>query len=60
MIYANSAERLTLRVDSDSSPEPYIHGTLLATRRVREVKGLVVGLDSLLFRTPVSPLLERP
>jgi len=60
VIYANTAGRLTLRVDSDSSPEPYIHGTLLATRRVREVKGLVVGLDSLLFRTPVSPLLRDP
>ena len=59
VIYANSSERLTLRVDSDSSLEPYIYGTLLAARRVRDVRGLVVGLDSLLFRTPASPLLRK-
>ena len=43
-------ERLTIRHDAGSSAEPYVGGTLLATRRVMEVQGLVRGLDQLLFQ----------
>ncbi len=42
-------ERLTIRHDAGTSPEPYVAGTLLACRRVSEVGGLVRGLDTLLF-----------
>ncbi len=43
-------ERLTIRHDAGSGAEPYIAGTLLATRRVMEITGLVRGLDTLLFQ----------
>lgn len=42
-------ERLTIRHDAGSGAQPYVAGTLLAVRRVREVKGVVRGLDRLLF-----------
>jgi 4-hydroxy-tetrahydrodipicolinate reductase len=42
-------ERLTIRHDAGQGAEPYVHGTLLAVRRVMEVTGLVRGLDRLLF-----------
>lgn len=42
-------ERLTIRHDADSSPDPYVDGTLLAVRRVVGRVGLTRGLDSLLF-----------
>lgn len=41
-------ERLTIRHDAGSSAAPYVAGTLLAIRRVAEVKGLVRGLDGLI------------
>ncbi len=41
-------ERLTIRHDAGSSAAPYVAGTLLAIRRVREITGLVRGLDALL------------
>ncbi|WP_237153990.1 4-hydroxy-tetrahydrodipicolinate reductase [Oryzibacter oryziterrae] len=41
-------ERLVIRHDAGSSAAPYVAGTLLAVRRVREVKGLRRGLDCLL------------
>lgn len=41
-------ERLTIRHDAGGSAEPYVAGTLLAIRRVGEVKGLVRGLDTLI------------
>jgi 4-hydroxy-tetrahydrodipicolinate reductase len=40
---------MTLRHDAGESAAPYVEGTLLAVRRVREVKGLLRGLDRLLF-----------
>jgi 4-hydroxy-tetrahydrodipicolinate reductase len=40
-------ERLTIAHDS-SSATPYVSGTLLAIRRVSELRGLVRGLDQLL------------
>jgi len=44
-------ERLTIRHDAGGSAEPYVHGTLLAVRRVMQVVGLVRGLDRLLFES---------
>jgi 4-hydroxy-tetrahydrodipicolinate reductase len=44
-------ERLSIRHDAGSSAEPYVSGTLLAARKVMEVRGLVRGLDQLLFQT---------
>ena len=41
-------ERLTIRHDAGSSPEPYVAGTLLAARRVMTLEGLMRGLDGLL------------
>ncbi len=41
-------ERLVIRHDAGSSAAPYVAGTLLAIRRVREVVGLRRGLDQLL------------
>jgi 4-hydroxy-tetrahydrodipicolinate reductase len=43
-------ERLTIRHDAGSGAEPYVHGTLLAVRKVMGITGLVRGLDRLLFR----------
>jgi 4-hydroxy-tetrahydrodipicolinate reductase len=43
-------ERLTIRHDAGTSAEPYVAGTLLAAERVRNLKGLVRGLDTLLFK----------
>jgi 4-hydroxy-tetrahydrodipicolinate reductase len=42
-------ERLTIRHEAGTGAEPYVAGTLLATRRVLETPGLVRGLDRLLF-----------
>ena len=42
-------ERLTIRHDAGKGAAPYVHGTLLAVRRVMKVVGLVRGLDRLLF-----------
>lgn len=42
-------ERLSIRHDAGSGADPYVGGTLLAARRVMETKGLILGLDTLLF-----------
>jgi len=42
-------ERLTIRHDAGPGAGPYVAGTLLAVERVQAVKGLVRGLDTLLF-----------
>lgn len=42
-------ERLTIRHDAGTSAAPYVAGTLLAAERVLATKGLVRGLDALLF-----------
>lgn len=44
-------ERLTLRHDAGAGAEPYVAGTLLATRAVLRTTGLVRGLDRLLFES---------
>jgi 4-hydroxy-tetrahydrodipicolinate reductase len=48
-VFAVPGARMTLRHDAGESAAPYVEGTLLAVRRVREVKGLLRGLDRLLF-----------
>jgi 4-hydroxy-tetrahydrodipicolinate reductase len=50
-IFGLPYERLTIRHDAGSSAAPYVHGTLLAARRVMDLVGLVRGLDRLLFET---------
>jgi 4-hydroxy-tetrahydrodipicolinate reductase len=46
--FGREDERLTLQYDGGSGAAPYIAGTLLAIRRVREFTGLVRGMDRLL------------
>lgn len=48
-IFGKEGERLTIRHDAGTSAGPYVAGTLLAARRVVALKGLVRGLDNLLF-----------
>jgi 4-hydroxy-tetrahydrodipicolinate reductase len=47
-IFGAGDERLSLRHDAGSSAAPYIQGTLLAIRRVRNHSGLVRGLDRIM------------
>ena len=42
-------ETLSIRHDAGSGAEPYVTGTLLAARRTVNLRGLVRGLDTLLF-----------
>ncbi len=49
IVFGMPDERLSIRHDAGSSAEPYVAGTLLAIRRVREFVGLVRGLDTLLL-----------
>jgi 4-hydroxy-tetrahydrodipicolinate reductase len=49
VVFATAGERLVVRHEAGSSPDPYIAGTLLAIRRVPEVTGVLRGLDRLLF-----------
>lgn len=46
--FANGNSRLTLTHDAGADASIYAEGTLLAVRKVAEVKGLVRGLDQLL------------
>ena len=48
-IFGLPDERLSIRHDAGSSAEPYVVGTLLAASKVMDVRGLVRGLDQLLF-----------
>jgi len=47
-IFGAKDERLTIRHDAGSGAEPYIQGTLLAIREVRNHVGLVRGLDKIM------------
>jgi 4-hydroxy-tetrahydrodipicolinate reductase len=47
-IFGAPDERLTIRHDAGSGAGPYIQGTLLAIRKVREHVGLVRGLDKIM------------
>jgi 4-hydroxy-tetrahydrodipicolinate reductase len=51
VVFGLPEERLTIRHDAGSSPEPYVAGTLLAVRRVPSLAGVVRGLDTLLLDT---------
>jgi 4-hydroxy-tetrahydrodipicolinate reductase len=48
IVFAANGERLSLRHDAGESAAPYVAGTLLAIRAVRERIGLTRGLDRLL------------
>lgn len=48
-IFGLPNERLSIRHDAGSGAEPYVDGTLLAARKLQDVKGVVRGLDNLLF-----------
>jgi len=47
-IFGAKDERLTVRHDAGSGAEPYIRGTLLAVRKVKDCVGLVRGLDKMM------------
>lgn len=47
-IFGAKDERLTIRHDAGSGAEPYIQGTLLAIREVRNHVGLIRGLDKIM------------
>jgi 4-hydroxy-tetrahydrodipicolinate reductase len=47
-IFGAPDERLTLRHDAGNGAEPYIQGTLLAIREVRNHVGLIRGLDKIM------------
>jgi 4-hydroxy-tetrahydrodipicolinate reductase len=49
VVFGLPDERLTIRHDAGGTPEPYVHGTLLAVRRVPELVGVTRGLDTLLL-----------
>ena len=51
-IFGQDSERLSIRHDAGESAEPYVAGTLLATRQVIGKKGLIQGFDTLLFPEP--------
>lgn len=48
VIFGEMDERLTIRHDAGSGAEPYIQGTLLAIRKVRDHVGLIRGLDRIM------------
>jgi 4-hydroxy-tetrahydrodipicolinate reductase len=47
-VFGARDERLSIRHDAGSGAEPYIHGTLLAIRKVRDRAGLTRGLDKIM------------
>jgi len=49
VVFGLPDERLTIRHDAGGTPVPYVAGTLLAARAVRERVGLTRGLDRLLL-----------
>lgn len=48
VIFGEKDERLIIRHDAGSGAEPYIQGTLLAIRKVRDAVGLIRGLDKIM------------
>jgi len=49
VVFGLPDERLTIRHDAGGTPAPYVAGTLLAARAVRDRVGLTRGLDRLLL-----------
>ncbi len=47
-IFGANEERLSIRHDAGSGAEPYVQGTLLAVRKVRNYVGLIRGLDKIM------------
>ncbi len=47
-IFGANDERLSIRHDAGSGAEPYVQGTLLAVRKVRNYVGLIRGLDKIM------------
>ena len=48
-VFGMEGERLSVVHEAGQSAEPYVSGTLLAAKMSVDVKGLVRGLDALLF-----------
>jgi 4-hydroxy-tetrahydrodipicolinate reductase len=48
IIFGETDERLTIRHDAGSGVTPYLHGTLLAIRKVKDHIGLTRGLGTIL------------
>lgn len=48
IIFGEADERLALRYDAGSGVAPYLPGTLLAIRKVKNYTGLIRGLDKIL------------
>ena len=48
VLFGTLDEKLSIRYDAGSSPEPYVEGALLAIRRVSSFVGLQRGLDSVM------------
>lgn len=48
-IFGAKDERLVIRHDAGTGAEPYIEGTLLAVRKVKNYVGLIRGLDKIMF-----------
>lgn len=46
VVFGTGDEKLSMRYDAGSSPEPYVEGALVAIRRVSTFMGLQRGLDS--------------
>jgi 4-hydroxy-tetrahydrodipicolinate reductase len=51
VVFALPDERLSIRHDAGQTAAPYVSGTLLAVRAVRNITGLIRGLDTLLLST---------
>ena len=49
VVFGAPGERLTIRHEEQGDPGIFVAGTLLAARRVQTYRGLVRGLDALLF-----------
>ena len=49
VVFGLTDERLTIRHDAGSTPEPYVAGTLIAVRKAPSLVGLTRGLDTLLL-----------
>jgi 4-hydroxy-tetrahydrodipicolinate reductase len=49
VVFGAPDERLSIRHDAGGTPEPYVAGTLLAVRRVKDTVGVTRGLDTLLL-----------
>ena len=52
IVFGLPDERLVIRHDAGGTAAPYVAGTLIAARRVRERVGLTRGLDALLLEPP--------